>query len=339
MHTQSLMRITKHHFSRHLGRLLAAASLLVATLTPAIAQEAKKPATGHGPLYRLVNQTGKYSDAECFWSLDHGKSWRSFVEQSTVPCPLGNGRLYFRLGPAPKNFADRDAIWDFIEYASENSETWHGNTTQVDAFCIPITIEMGDKKVGITESRSALFEKFSKEAPEPFKSCVKGNWIVSPCLATFGVDGKNARYFDAYIDEVWAMYAEEKKTPSGKWTGKVTDGALTFTPVGKGKPVMCASKPSTQDAFMGTGVLATNPQFCAAINRHVLADPADWRNVEAFYKTEPCNWYAKFFHEHSIGNKAYGFCYDDVTEQAAFFSGKGKELTVTLRWDAEPKGK
>ena len=163
MHTQPLMKIANHHWSRLPGKLLVLACLLVATITPNFAQEAKKPATGHGPLYRLVNQTGKFSAADSFWSLDHGKTWISFAEQSTVPCPLGNGRLYFRLGPAPKNFADREAIWDFIEYASENSETWHGNTTQVDAFCIPITIEMGDKKVGVTESRRELFEKFRSE--------------------------------------------------------------------------------------------------------------------------------------------------------------------------------
>ena len=133
-----------------------------------------------------------------------------------------------------------------------------------------------------------------------------------------------------------ATNAQERKTPSGQWIRKVTNGALTFTPVGAGKPFTCASKPSTQDAFMGTGVLATNPQFCAAINRHVLADPADWRNPDTFYDAEPCNWHAKFLHEHSLGRKAYGFCYDDVAEQAAFFSGKGREVVVTLHWDDEP---
>ena len=237
---------------------------------------------------------------------------------------VGTGVSISVSAPHPRNFDDREAHWDFIEYASEDSETWHGNTTQVDAFCIPITIEMGDKKVGITESRRALFENFRTDAPEPFKSCVKGEaWIVSPCRATFGADGPNAHYFDAYIDAVWTMYAQEEKTPSGKWSGKVVDGALTFTPVdGKGKPLTCASKPTTQDAFMGTGVLATNPQFCAAINRHVLADPADWRKADAFYKSEPCNWYAKFFQERSLGKKAYGFCYGDVAEQAAFL-GQG----------------
>jgi len=298
------------------------------------ALEDSKSTSAQGPLYRLVNQTGQFGDDQVFWSLNHGKEWHSFAEQSVVPCPRGNGRLYFRLGAAPRNFDDRTAYWDFIEYASENSNSWHGNTTQVDAFCVPITIEMGDKKVGIAKSRRAVFEKFRTEAPEPFKSCVKGDaWVVSPCRATFGASGPNAHYFDAYIDEVWAMYANEKKTPSGRWTGKVSNGALTFMPVGPGKPFTCARKPTTQEAFLGTGVLASNPQFCAAINRHVLADPADWRKPESFYKAEPCNWYAKFFHEQSLGGKAYGFCYDDVAEQAAFFSAKGKEVVITLRWN------
>jgi hypothetical protein len=315
--------------------MILALTASMALLAPVIAAETPKSVTAHGPLYRLVNRTGRFSDAECFWSLDDGKEWHSFAKEPTVPCPLGNGRLYFRLGAAPTDFGDRKAYWDFIEYASENGETWHGNTTQVDAFCLPITIEMGTNRVGISESRQALFEQFRAQAPAPFKSCVLGNWrILSPCAATFGTDGPNAHYFDAYIDEVWAIYANGKKTPSGKWIGKVTDGALIFTPVGEGKPLICKRKPTSQDAFMGTGELATNAVFCAAINRHVLADPADWRNPATYYQKEPCNWYAKFLHEHSIGNKAYGFCYDDVVEQAAFFSGKGKEVIITLTWDA-----
>ncbi|MDB6130512.1 MAG: hypothetical protein JWM04_1619 [Verrucomicrobiales bacterium] len=314
--------------------------LFAVNLAIQAAPETVQPDKDHGPLYRLVNKTDKFSDAECFWSLDNGREWHSFAKDPTVPCPHGNGRLYFRLGTAPQNFDDRNSYWDFIEYASENSETWHGNTTQVDAFCIPITIEMGDKKVGITESRRTLFEQFRTQAPEPFKGCAKGDWwVLSPCRATFGVNGANAHYFDSYIDEVWTMYAQERKTPSGKWIGKVVNDALTFTPVGEGRPISCSRKPSTQDAFLGTGVLATNAPFCAAINRHVLADPADWRNTEKFYQAQPCNWYAKFFHEHSLGHKAYGFCYDDFAEQAAFFSGKGKEVVITLRWDSLPKEK
>ena len=299
---------------------------------------AQTATAGHGPLYRMVNKTGKFTDAECFWSLNAGQDWHSLAKEPTVPCPLGNGRLYFRLGPAPKNMADREAIWDFIEYASENGETWHGNTTQVDAFGIPITIALGNQRVGIAESRRTLFEQFRKHAPAPFKNCVLGDrWIVAPGAADFRADGPAAHYFAAYIDEVWQHYAVEQKTPSGRWTGQVVDGALIFKPVGNGPTYTCAAKPSTQDAFLGTGVLATNAPFCAAINRHVLADPADWHSPAAFYQAEPCNWYAKFLHEHSLGHKAYGFCYDDVAEQAAFFSGQGKEVVVTLYWDKPPR--
>ena len=284
--------------------------------------------------YRFVNAThGKFADDQCFWSLDNGRTWHTFAKELTVACPKGNGRVYFALSKLPKNFDDREAYWDFIEYAFDKG-SWHGNTTQVDAFCIPITIELGGKKVGIAESRKKLFEEFRKVAPKEFQDCAMGDyWILSPCRAGFDKDGPNSKYFDKYIDEVWGHYSIEKKTPSGKFIGNVTNGALTFTPVDGGKPIKCERKPTTQEAFLGSGILAKNPQFCAAINRHVLADPAKWSDSEAFYKAEPCNWYAKFFHEHSIDKKAYGFCYDDVSEQAAFFSGKGKEVVVTLRWD------
>lgn len=332
--------VNPYLMTRRMNRFWPLALALIAGALASTAAEAPPLTTAHGPRYRLVNRTETFKDADCYWSLDHGKEWHSFAKEPTVVCPKGNGRLYFRLGEAPAHFDDRNAYWDFIEYASENSRTWHGNTTQVDAFCIPITIQMGTNLVGIDRPRQELFAAFRRDLPEAFQTCLKGDrWIVSPCRGGFGENGPHARYFDAYIDSVWAMYAQEKKTPSGQWIGKVVDGALTFTPVGPGKVLTCLKKPSTQDAFMGTGVLATNPEFCAAINRHVLADPADWRKVEAFYQADPCNHYAKFFHEHSLGKKAYGFCYDDVREQAAFFSGKGDEVVITLRWNSKPPTK
>ena len=304
--------------------------------------------TATGPVYKLVNKTGKFSDQECYWTLD-GKTWTPFAEQSSVPCPVKNGRIYFALGStAPKSIGDRSSHWDFVEYAAnavgpgKPLPTWHGNTTQVDGFCIPLTIQMGEKLMGNTGPRTALFEKFRKEAPEIFKPCVvEDKRIVSPCSTPgFRKGGAQENYFQAYVNEVWAMYAEEKKTPSGKWIGKVEGDALTFKPVdGVGKVYTCKSKPNTQDIFMGTGVLGNNPRFCGAFNRHVAADPADWDKPQTYYKAEPCNWYSKFFHENSIDNKAYGFCYDDDGGQAAFFSATGPELTVTLYWDTPPAKK
>ena len=312
-------------------RILLAVTLAAVASANAVAQPAKTDM-----VYRFVNATGgKFADADCYWSMNNGKDWTSFAAKPTAPIH-GNGRVYFRVGAAPKNLDDRTAYWDFIEYNFAKG-TWYGNTTQVDAFCIPLTIELGSKQFGITEPRSRLFAAFKRECPAEFKDCVKGDkWILSPCRAGFGEKGPHAHYFDKYVHEVWSTYAKKKLTPSGKFVGEVVGESLTFTQSevdGKTVTFTCKRKPTTQEIFLGTGVLGQNPAFCAAFNRHVAADPADWRDASKFYAAEPCNWYSKFLHEHSIDQKAYGFCYDDYADQAAYFSGKGPELVVTLYWD------
>ena len=313
--------------------LNASLLLIIATSMVALAGE-QPPPQASGVRYRLVNQTNRFADNQCFWSLDHGRSWHSFQEEHTPPCPKGNGRLYFALGQKPLNFDDRSTTWDFIEYATDGGQTWHGNITQVDAFCIPITIEMPGKKAGINKPKNQISENFRKSAPAEFQSCLKGDWILSPCRAGFDAQGPNARYFDNYINEVWAMYATERKTHSGQWFSKVVGQALHFRPAnGQGETLVCPQKPTTQDAFLGTGVLAQNPRFCAAINRHVLADPADWQKPERFYQAFPFNFYSRFMHDTALNSKAYGFCYDDVADQSSFFSGSGPEVVVTLYWD------
>jgi hypothetical protein len=39
---------------------------------------------------------------------------------------------------------------------------------------------------------------------------------------------------------------------------------------------------------------ASNPQTCAAINRHIYYDTANWNTVSKYYQTAPANYYAKF---------------------------------------------
>lgn len=317
--------------ARHMRYPLIIALLLCLQQTiPSIKGQVNKPASS-GVHYRLLNNTGQFDNSECFWSLDHGRSWHSFQESSTPSCPPGNGRLYFALGRKPQNFDDRSSAWDFIEYATGPNQSWHGNTTQVDAFRIPITIEMGDRKAGINKPVKVIHQLYRETAPAEFQACLKNDWILSPCRAGFDTHGPNAKYFDNYINEVWSMYATERKTPSGKWIGKVVGTALQFRPAdGQGETLVCPQKPSTQDAFLGTGVLAQNPRFCAAINRHVLADPADWNRPEKFYQQAPFNFYSKFMHQIALNGKAYGFCYDDVADQSSFFSAQGPEVVITL---------
>ena len=180
-----------------------------------------------------------------------------------------------------------------------------------------------------------MFAAFKQDTSREFQSCVQDfRQIASPHRADFGKGKPQANYFDRYIDEVWAAFATETKTPGG-WTGHVVDDALEFVPPKGGKPLRCPRKPTTEEALLGSGILGKLPQFCAAINRHVLADPADWQNPAKFYLAPPANFYAKFWHDHGLNGKAYGFCYDDVSQQDTLIHcTKPAKLVITLFWDS-----
>ena len=69
------------------------------------------------------------------------------------------------------------------------------------------------------------------------------------------------------------------------------------------------------------------------MNRHVYENQSNWNNVSAYYKAAPANYYAKFWHDHSIDGLAYGFCYDDVNGQAAYVEvGDPKGVIVRVGW-------
>lgn len=298
-------------------------------------QAVEKEATPAPAFYHFVNNTGgKFTDAQISWTLD-GKTYHTLAESKEAPAKMGGGgRMYIKID------ANGESYKDFIEF-THNNTGWYGNTTLVDEFVIPLTIELFEaggksRKVGIAEPRSALFEAFKKEVPAEFQSCVKGpQRIVSPCRADFDKGKANGTYFDKYIDEVWEHFATETKTPGG-WTGKVVNGALIFTnPSGKAeKGFTCPRKPTTQEAFLGSGPLGGLPQICAAINRHILAEPENWKDAAKFYPVAPGNYYAKFWHAHSIDGKAYGFCYDDVAQQDTLVHfAKPTKLVITINWD------
>src|ERR1043165_162504 len=117
---------------RCFGLAVLAVNVWVTLLSEAPAQDTgkKKPATG-GTVYKFVNKTNKFTNEQCFWSMNGGKDWYSFAAKPTVPIS-GNGRVYFYVDRKPRNFDDFTAYWDFIEY-NFSKGTWYGNTTQVDA--------------------------------------------------------------------------------------------------------------------------------------------------------------------------------------------------------------
>jgi hypothetical protein len=117
----------------------------------------------------------------------------------------------------------------------------------------------------------------------------------------------------------------------------MVDGAMVFKHVNwathheNGEPegmLFTVQKPSTQDVLEGKGALAHSTddwgiegqleaQICAAFNRHVLQDVSLWKNADSFYQTAPANYYARFWHVHGVNGKAYGFAYDDVSDQSS----------------------
>ena len=115
---------------------------------------------------------------------------------------------------------------------------------------------------------------------------------------------------------------------------------MTFTKDGDGG-TYTIYKPTTQDVLEGKGnfnrgnstELVIEAQLCAAFNRGVATEPDKWYIVSEYYKKSPSNYYAGFFHEHSVCGLAYGFCYDDVNDQSTLLQyDKADALVIDLRW-------
>uniref|UniRef100_A0A4Y8PT06 GH64 domain-containing protein n=1 Tax=Paenibacillus athensensis TaxID=1967502 RepID=A0A4Y8PT06_9BACL len=157
-------------------------------------------------------------------------------------------------------------------------------------------------------------------------------------------------FFDDYINAIWNTYKTQELVftvpdaydPSAKrtYSGHVRgDGVFEFKAdfndgKGFGPYKYFVNKPTTEDALEGKGnfdkrtggidnddtdvELAIEAQLCAAINRHLLLteNQANWSHPSSFFQTGPYNEYVEFWHNHSINNLAYGFCYDDVREQS-----------------------
>ena len=115
---------------------------------------------------------------------------------------------------------------------------------------------------------------------------------------------------------------------------------MHFTRTGD-STVYKVDKPTTQDVLEGKGAFdrgngvekAIEAQLCAAFNRGVATEPDKYYKVSEYYKNSINNFYAGFFHRHSVVGLAYGFCYDDVNDQSTLLQyNKADALVIDLRW-------
>jgi len=227
-------------------------------------------------------------------------------------------------------------IFDWVEFTIIDGHFW-GNTTQVDQFGFPFTLSLyqtGDsfvRKVGITNTRDQVFTMYQNSVPTEFKTLVKAPYrIIAPAKGDFRDGRTYGTYFDSYVNQIWDQYRTQTLYISHPWfgsfTGRVEGDAFVFTRTSDGLRAIINRKPNTTEVLEGSGVLASGSDIekalqakvCAALNRHVmqLTNANDWDNPLNYYKAEPMNYYSKFFHNISIDGYAYGFCYDDVSEQS-----------------------
>ncbi|GER90014.1 hypothetical protein KDW_41760 [Dictyobacter vulcani] len=291
----------------------------------------------------------------------------------TLPTLLLSARMYLSIGsplyipiatddsgwggPNITNSSDpnTDVYFDWYELTYQYGVTpFGGNTTQVDQFGFPFTARVQqtssgfDQTNGITLSRSQVFSQYASAVSPAFQGLANTYRILAPHWSpTFASGGSQANYMQAYIDQTWNYYSSNQFTltrPGETFSGKVINGQLQFTHNGVGSFVL--NKPTTADVLACSGTLASpgmtteelalGAEFCAAFNRGVAQNVADWSNPAAYYTGSIKNDYAMFWHQVSLNNKAYGFPYDDVDSQSPVAilpnANPPSSLTIGIGW-------
>jgi hypothetical protein len=282
-------------------------------------------------IFRFLNRTnGKYADSEVYWSFKSGSisETHSIAEQPTYDMPANSsGRVYFYLCAASDTTCTgdptRSKYFDFIEHTI-GAHQYNGNTTRVDAFGLKIAMRLHcsdgfDTAVGedyetFQEDRAVTFQKFLDAVPAEFKPLAQPPHapyrIVQPGAAGFDQGGANANYYNAFVDQIWSA------------------NGLTV------------AKPGPNGSRLGS-----YPNLSAAIYRHVgavsgtfdasgkLLNQKLWADSSTFYSAAPADYYARFWHAHALGGKAYGFPYDDVGGYSSYVSHANPQyLLVAIGW-------
>jgi len=287
-------------------------------------------------MFKFLNRTnGKYTDAELYWSFKDSKlgisETHSLAAQNTYDMPAnGSGRMYFYICPtgSPASCAGSQGAtdyYDFIEFTIGTTSINY-DTTRVDAFGIKLATDLhdhdgtdqivGEDYATFAEDRAATFAKYVASVPTEFQACGQPPHapyrIVEPGGCGFNAGGANASYYQSFIDAMWANngLTIPKPGPNGSGLGAYPDvSAAIMRHVG-----------DTAGTFTAAGKLTAGNW---------------WSTVSSstFYAAAPADYYAQFWHAHSINGKQYAFPYDDVGGYSSDVSHQNPEyMLVAIGW-------
>jgi hypothetical protein len=230
--------------------------------------------------YTIINRTnGAYADSQIYWAIgDFGAPHRLSEERYVDLTSQSSGRLYVMLGSSTRG---RNAYWDFEEHTNGNG-WFHGNTTRVDQYGIPISYRLhcldgfdtcrGELYHVFFQSRQSFFEEYLNEVPPEWThlGTIQAPYrIPNPGAGEFRSGGKYANY--------WSTYGPNPYTTN------------------------------------------LGPQPSAASNRHVIGLTTQQQADDKYhYKETPCNFYSYFLHRRAIDRKCYGFPYDDYANWSSY---------------------
>ncbi|TAQ86198.1 hypothetical protein B7494_g5493 [Chlorociboria aeruginascens] len=298
------------------------------------------------------------------------------ITKVTIP-QLAGGRIWFSLGSELKFFlnpgpalvepsvtnpsdANIDINWGFCEFTF-NSSQLYANISYVDFVSLPISLGLrtasgeeqkvlGLKPDGL-ETVCAGLEAQSKVDGAGWDQLVvqKNGQRVRALSPNNGMVGSRKLfdgYYDNYVNDVWAKYANSPLTidTQAQWSkleGRIENNELKFGGLGS------FPKPSTGDIFScSTGPFVNNAgalgpltaRISAGFNRSTLPSNNVHPNkekVSQYYQHPFTNHYARLVHQANIDGRGYAFPYDDVApigdvDQSGFVNGSPKAFRVTI---------
>jgi hypothetical protein len=268
--------------------------------------------------FKFINRSNPaVPDSRVYWSFKSGAidELHSIAELDTYDMPANSsGRMYFYVVSDPPDPASSatdprsSKYYDFIEHTIGATQ-YNGNTTRVDRWGLKIAMRMhcadgydiavGEDCALFAMSRQQVFDTFVAEVPVEFKGhgTINAPYGIPEMgsVPDFKSAGKYWTYMDSWQQELWT-----------------SAGIAGVANVHNCNPI-------------------AQPTLSAACYRHCGAGEVTaagglkqgstlWASYSTQYPTGPANYYAKFWHDHGLLKRAYGFPYDDVGGWSSYIS-------------------